>query len=326
MLIRFNLAVPKSLASGDLNPIDEIIHVADLVSKHYLTDEQAEHFKNPERGILRKLERAKRLQSYPEFRDALDSFNETLVALRRRGAVSDNIDNMHSLPLELVEFILAQACARTVSLRVHLLKRYENGSDNVYGELLPPFVSKIFKITNMRSDQVFVDLGSGVGNVVLQAALEIGCESWGCEIQDIPCQLAEEQGQEFRARCRLWGLAPGETHLETGDFLENQNIAKVLRRADIILVNNQVFGAALNDRLVHLFLDLKDGCQIVSLRSFVPYEHKFSSRTENSLTNILEVDRKEYFSGSVSWTDAGGQYFIATKDSKRPERIRNSRN
>jgi H3 lysine-79-specific histone-lysine N-methyltransferase len=200
---------------------------------------------------------------------------------------------------------------------VESLRQYENGTDNVYGELLPRFISDIFKQTRLKSNQVFVDLGSGVGNVVLQAALEIGCESWGCEVMQNACELADLQHSEFKSRCRLWGLTPGEVHLFRGDFLNEESIAKALRKADVVLINNQAFTPQLNDKLVNHFLDLKEGCQIVSLKSFVPTGHKIQSRNLNSPLNLLSVEKKNYWSECVSWTNAGGQYFIATKDSSR---------
>ena len=189
--------------------------------------------------------------------------------------------------------------------------------DNVYGELLPRFVSKIFQETNLTSSQVFVDLGSGVANVVLQAALEIGCESWGCEVMENACVLAELQEAEFVSRCRLWGLAAGKVHLERGDFLTNAKIGDALKRADVVLVNNQAFTPELNDRLMNLFLDLKEKCQIVSLKSFVPQDHKITTRNLNSPANLLRVETKPYYSNCVSWTNAPGTYCKATKDSKQ---------
>jgi H3 lysine-79-specific histone-lysine N-methyltransferase len=125
------------------------------------------------------------------------------------------------------------------------------------------------------------------------------------------------QHSEFKSRCRLWGLAPGEVHLFRGDFLNEESIAKALRKADVVLINNQAFTPQLNDKLVNHFLDLKEGCQIVSLKSFVPAGHKIQSRNLNSPLNLLSVEKKNYWSDCVSWTNAGGQYFIATKDSSR---------
>lgn len=247
----------------------------------------------------------------------MDTYNEAIEKLIQDGILAQNLDDMHHIPFEMVQCILRQVYDRAVSPKVDILKQYQNGTDNVYGELLSEFVSKLLKETRMTSDQVFVDLGSGVGNVVLQAALEIGCESWGCEMMENACKLAELQEKEFAARNRLWGIKAGAVHLERGDFLENRAIQEAMCRADVILVNNQAFTPQLNRRLIDLFLDVKDGCKIVSLKSFVPDDHKITWRNADDPVNVLDVVKGEYFANSVSWTDVSGSYFIATKDSKR---------
>lgn len=285
--------------------------------QNYLPTAEAERLLDDSSGTSRKLKRALRNQSEDDFKDVLNEFNREIVKFRKNGSLSAILSKQHSLSLSLIERILAQVYSRTVSPRVESLRKYENGTDNVYGELLPRFVSGILKDTRLRSDHIFVDLGSGVGNVVLQAALEVGCESWGCEIMENPCALAELQQQEFEARCCLWGLAVGDVHLVRGDFLENKEIGVILKKADVVLVNNQAFNPALNDSLIRLFLDLKDGCQIVSLKSFVPPGHKLAERNIHNPVNLLTVKKKEYYSNSVSWTDQGGDYFVATKDSSR---------
>lgn len=254
------------------------------------------------------------------FKDAVEIYNSALDGLIKQGNLARNLDAIHSLDEKMVHFILRQVYDRAVSPKVDLLKQYENGTDNVYGELKPRFVSEILAETNLRSDQVFVDFGSGVGNVVLQAALESGCESWGCEMMENACKLAEAQEKEFAARCRLWGIKPGSVSLERGNFLENNRFHEAMRRADVILVNNQAFTPELNQRLIDLFLDAKNGCKIVSLRSFVPHGHTMN-RNSNNPVNMLQVVKKQYYADRVSWTDAPGNYFIATKDSERMREI-----
>ncbi|EAU37024.1 conserved hypothetical protein [Aspergillus terreus NIH2624] len=312
---RYNLVVPRD--KDDFRPIDDIFQVIDIVSQHYVPEEEADVFNNESTGIKRKLRRALAHSSETDFRQVVADYNDTIERLRRDGTIAKKLDSTHRLTLPLVERILTQIYSRTVSPRVESLRQYENGTDNVYGELLPRFISTIFKETKLKSNMVFVDLGSGVGNVVLQAALEIGCESWGCEMMQNACELAELQQTEFKARCRLWGIAPGKTHLVRGDFLKEQSIIDVLKRADVILINNQAFTPQLNTELVNHFLDMKEGCQIVSLKSFVPAGHKIQSRNLNSPINLLKVKQRNYWSNSVSWTDVGGTYFIATKDSSR---------
>lgn len=312
---KYHLVFPRE--PDEFKPIAEIVHVIDTVADHYIFEEEAHIFNDESQGIRRKVRRALTHTSEAEFRETIELYNCTIDRLRRDGSIAKKLDANHRLELSLVERILTQIYSRTVSPRVESLRRYENGTDNVYGELLPRFISTIFKETKLKSDQLFVDLGSGVGNVVLQAALEIGCESWGCEVMQNVCDLAQLQQTEFMARCRLWGILPGNTHLVRGDFLKEEKIVDVLKRADVVLINNQAFTPQLNTELINLFLDMKEGCQIVSLKSFVPAGNRIQSRNLNSPVNVLTVKQKNYWSNSVSWTDAGGTYFIATKDSSR---------
>ncbi|KAJ5893511.1 hypothetical protein N7495_005202 [Penicillium taxi] len=312
---KFNCVVPRE--SDEFRPIDDIVQVIETVSDNYIPAEEADEFNNEATGIRRRVRRALAVKSESQFREAVNDYNKAVERLRISGSLAKHLDATQRIGLPWVERVLTQTYARTVSPRVDSLRQYENGTDNVYGELLPRFITKIFKETNLKSGQVFVDLGSGVGNVVLQAALEVGCESWGCEMMANACDLAELQQSEFKARCRLWGIVPGKTHLIRGDFLEQKSIIDVLKRADVVLINNQAFTPQLNNELINHFLDMKEGCQIVSLKSFVPAGHKIQSRNLNSPINLLKVQQKNYWSNNVSWTDVGGTYFIATKDSSR---------
>ncbi|PMD41430.1 DOT1-domain-containing protein [Hyaloscypha variabilis F] len=320
---RYNLV----FGNDNINPTEEILEIAKIVADVYLAEEQKDAFCNPTSGLIRQLEKAKNLLSSTRditnkvlldgFKKAVENYNLTIEGLLEEGALATNLDAMHHLPLRMVHYILQQVYDRAVSPKVELLKHYENGTDNIYGELEKPFISKVLAKVGLTSDQVFVDLGSGVGNVVLQAALEFGCESWGCEMMENACKLAEAQEKEFAARCRLWGIQTGKVQLERGDFLVNQEILKTIKRADVILVNNQAFTPQLNQNLIHLFLDLRDGCKIISLKQFGV--DQISSRKANDPANVLDYTELEYFSGSVSWTNANGHYFIAEKDSKRLE-------
>lgn len=316
---KFELVDP--VQSDDFKPLDDIKETLEIIVDCYVPTTEALTFKDDSNGLLRRLKRARDKKDGSLYASIIREWNNIVTRLRCDGIFSEILDRLGPLDLRLIERILTQTYARTVSPRVSTLRQYENGTDNVYGELLPKFVSEIFRITGLGPEHVFVDLGSGVGNVVLQAALEIGCESWGCEIMENACVLAKLQEQEFKARCRLWGIASGDINLQRGDFLENTTIHRALQKADVVLVNNQAFTPQLNDRLTSHFLDLKEGCQIVSLKSFVPTGHKITSRNLNSAYNVLDVAEKRYFSACVSWTDAPGSYFISRKDSSGLKRF-----
>ena len=316
------LAIPYE--SDGYKPLEDIIQSVEKICQYYLSREPDSAVENDSGSFSRKLKRAVTRQSLDDFIATISDFNTYLDRSATNATMTDNLKTLHHVPLPLVERITSQIYSRTVSPRVESLRRYENGTDNVYGELLPRFVSQIFKDANLTSDQTFIDLGSGVGNVVLQAALEIGCESWGCEIMPNPCKLARLQADEFRARVPLWGIASGEVNLVEGNFLTDNQVAKVLARADVILVNNQAFTPGLNDDLVLKFLDLKEGARLISLKSFVPSGFRMQARTAHDPRNLLDVRRKEYGSCCVSWTDSGGEYFVAVKDSKKLEEFQKS--
>lgn len=301
--------------ADEFNPIADILTTMEHVANHLLTDPQADEiFSETSGGLVYSLRRALKNSEPAKFHDGIERYNRLVRKYRKDGTFKTRIADMGALPFSLVEHILAQTYARTVAPQVETLKEYVAFSSTVYGELLPKFTTRLFKDANLTMDKVFVDLGSGTGNVVLHAALEIGCESWGCEIMPNAIALAQKQHKEFEARCRMWGVNPGEVRLERGDFLENRRIADVLKRADVLLVNNYVFDSSLNQRLLDMFLDLKEGAKILSLKPFVPANHVITSRTAGNPVSRLRLEEKEYFSNSVSWTHAGGKYYIQTVD------------
>ncbi|KAG9597363.1 DOT1-domain-containing protein, partial [Aureobasidium melanogenum] len=309
----------KNNVQQDYQPLDDIRETVKFICQNYFPEDLAQKYLDDENGFERRLIRAASKGSKEDYVGTIQDFNTMITKARRDGTISKELSSKHSLTLEWIQRILDQIYTRTVSPQVDSLKAYQNGTDNVYGELLPPLVSEMLSIAELKSDQVFVDLGSGVGNVCLQAALEIGCESWGCEVMDNPCKLAELQAKEFPARARMWGLSVGKVHLLKGDFLANEKIGQALKRADVVLVNNQAFSPDLNSKIMDRFLDLKDGCRIISLKPFKQEGYEISDRNQYDPRHLLVDERKlPFYSKCVSWTDAPGEYHIVRKS---PERL-----
>ncbi|SPO31276.1 related to protein-lysine N-methyltransferase [Ustilago trichophora] len=282
----------------------------------------SDHSSNPAStdpdSILRSFTKARNRRDGPLFMRALSRFNSALVALRDSGALAANISSLgHStgVPEGIWRLIQDQVYARVVGPRVEELGRYQAFSDNVYGELLPRFMSEIAQLTRLGPDKVFVDLGSGVGNLLIQTSLQTGSEAYGCEMMPIPAALASQQISEAQLRWAAWGLR-GSDAVEAwqGDFGEHTGVRDVLKRADVVLVNNYAFLPKTNENLSLLFLDLPDGAQIVSLKPFVPPDFRLTQRTLSSPLAILRVTERLYTSGCVSWADGGGRYYIQTVD------------
>lgn len=98
-----------------------------------------------------------------------------------------------------------------------------------------------------------------------------------------------------------------------GDFLESPEVDAVLKRADVVLVNNKVFHQELNEQLLIKFLDLKEGCRVVSLESFGGGGKAMGVRNEQSIAGLFEEEAFRSGTDAVSWAGEGVEYFIATK-------------
>ncbi|KAF2490093.1 DOT1-domain-containing protein [Lophium mytilinum] len=307
---RFQTVTPRDVAGYD--PIKDIEYTIDEICLTYLPEAQSLELRDDDSGIVRLLKRAVSKKSPSDYRKALDSFNAQIRASLADSTISKTLDSKHALPPSLVNHILSQVYQRIVSPHAHRLKKVKDKA-TTYGELMPSFVNTIFRLTKLNSSSIFVDLGSGVGNVVIQAALQTGAKSWGIEILDTPAKFASEQAKELQARARLWGLSLGDINLLHGSFLESPDINEVLKVADVVLVNNKVFGERLNEELVYKFLDLKDGAQVISLESFGASRQ--GRNAEQNPTKFLRVERYESGTDAVSWDGQSVDYFIATKHS-----------
>ena len=160
------------------------------------------------------------------------------------------------IPPPVLLRIVEETYQRAVGPNVAELRHYEAFSSEVYGELLPPFVTEIIKTTGLNSSHLFLDLGSGVGNVVLQASLATGCKSYGIEMMAGPAKLARIQLEQFRIRCKMWGVSMGDVELEEGDMLRSGKTDDLITKADVILVNNKVFLESCESRFILDIVDL----------------------------------------------------------------------
>ena len=59
-------------------------------------------------------------------------------------------------------------------------------------------VNEFIQKTSLTKDMVFLDMGSGIGNVVLQVAGQTLCDCYGIEIMENPSILAKNQLSEFQ--------------------------------------------------------------------------------------------------------------------------------
>lgn len=155
------------------------------------------------------------------------------------------------MPKKILMRIIEENYQRSVGPNVPRLKKYEAFSSTVYGELMPSLVHEMIQITKLREDSLFLDLGSGVGNVVVQASLQTGCRSFGIELMVDPAKIAREMVEHLKVRCRMWGVRFGDVELEQGDMLKSRRVDELIAQADVVLVDNKVFEESC--KLTHSF-------------------------------------------------------------------------
>ncbi|KAJ7232841.1 S-adenosyl-L-methionine-dependent methyltransferase [Mycena haematopus] len=280
-------------------------------------------------NYLRAVQRAIHRRDGPSFLAAFQEINKLLQLLKYPKLPPDTFLNpapnslkemVHSwtdtgLPKKVLMRIIEENYQRSVGPHVQKLKQYEAFSSAVYGELMPSLVHEILQITKLNEDSLFLDLGSGVGNVVVQASLQTGCRSYGIELNPKPAKVARDMAANFKVRCRMWGVKVGDIELEEGDMLRSTRVNELIAQADVVLVDNKVFEQSLNEQLRPKFLDLKEGAYVVSLAPFVPsLNARVTERNVDDISAIFDVTERSYHSGSVSWGNNGGTYYIHRVD------------
>ncbi|KAF5377175.1 hypothetical protein D9615_006438 [Tricholomella constricta] len=279
--------------------------------------------------VLRAVQRAIHRQDGPLFVRAITRVNQILQMLKYPPIPTDLFSAAphnslkqsvaawrdKGMPKKVLMRIIEENYQRSVGPHVQSLKQYEAFSSTVYGELMPSLAHEMIEITKLNEDSLFLDLGSGVGNVCVQASLQTGCRSYGIELMPGPAKIAREMREHLEVRCRMWGVRLGEIELEEGNMLESPRVNELIAKADVVLVDNKVFEESLNEALRPKFLDLKEGAIVVSLKPFVSsLNARVTERNVDDISAIFDVTERPYHSGSVSWGNNGGSYYIHRVD------------
>lgn len=70
----------------------------------------------------------------------------------------------------------------------------------------------------------------------------------------------------------------------------------------------------MNDALSLMFLDLREGARVVSMKPFRRPDFRLTDRTVSSVQAIFRVEEIGFRRGAVSWMAEGGVYYMHTVD------------
>ncbi|XP_068174804.1 histone-lysine N-methyltransferase, H3 lysine-79 specific isoform X1 [Antennarius striatus] len=253
-------------------------------------------------------------KSFESMQRLCDKYNRAIDSIHQLWKGTTQPMKLNKRPSNgLLRHILQQVYNHSVT-DPEKLNNYEPFSPEVYGETSFDLVSQIIDEMEMMEDDTFVDLGSGVGQVVLQVAAATNCKHYyGVEKADIPATYAETMDKEFKKWMKWYGKKHGEYTLERGDFLSEEWKERIANTS-IIFVNNFAFGPEVDHQLKERFANMKEGGKIVSSKPFAPLNFRINSRNLSDIGTIMRVVELSPLRGSVSWTGKPVSYYLHTID------------
>ncbi|KAI6656886.1 hypothetical protein LOD99_16188 [Oopsacas minuta] len=259
------------------------------------------------------------LSDYDRMSLMCDRFNRAADNIRRLGSGIEPPKCIGAPPSrDLLKHIMVQVYNRSIP-DPDKLNSYQPFSPQVYGESSYDLVADVISELKITEDDIFLDLGSGVGNVVLQVAAAANCTCYGIEKNEIPADYAKEMEEEFLQWMDWYGKSFGDFELLHGDFLDADNYSYI-KKSTIIFVNNFAFGPRLNHKLKEIFSGLSDGTRIVTSLELAPLNFHITPRTLSDLGSILRVSKLSATEGNVSWTDKPVSYYLHVIDRTKLEK------
>ena len=94
-----------------------------IIISNYLPSAEAAKMQNDSTGLIRRLKRATERRAGTEYTDFVQEWNDTLIDLRKDGAISKTIDEWKGVDLKLLEGILTQTRICLRSPKIPALER-----------------------------------------------------------------------------------------------------------------------------------------------------------------------------------------------------------
>lgn len=195
---------------------------------------------------------------------------------------------------------------------------------DTYGEFSWSFVSYLLSEYGITETSSFVDLGSGVGNVVLQAYLEKGCQATGCELEEPRHRAAQCLLDTIKQK--LTGLARGDpltrlgtpkqcerkVTLQYGDIFEDKLTQARICQADLIICCDLKFSPEQIDlHKEHVLRPMKPGAVFVNLQQVFTGRRRVNAELIESLG--VSEEKKISATDAVMWTHTKINYWVYRK-------------
>uniref|UniRef100_A0A8R1E0Z6 Histone-lysine N-methyltransferase, H3 lysine-79 specific n=2 Tax=Caenorhabditis japonica TaxID=281687 RepID=A0A8R1E0Z6_CAEJA len=210
---------------------------------------------------------------------------------------------------DIVNFAYECAVPRPSQLNNH----YKSFSSETYGETNLEQMASIIDELRLGPSDVFVDLGSGVGQLVCFAAAYSNIkQAVGIELSPLPAGRAVDLSNYFKKIMDHFGKNCGALKLIHGDFLDPKFKKLITEEATVIYINNLAFGPELMLRItLELLQELKPGTRIVSTKPFGSRK-RVTYRSTCDLSAISDTVQMRSLVNGVSWTANKVDFWLTT--------------
>uniref|UniRef100_A0A0K0E525 Histone-lysine N-methyltransferase, H3 lysine-79 specific n=1 Tax=Strongyloides stercoralis TaxID=6248 RepID=A0A0K0E525_STRER len=230
----------------------------------------------------------------------------------------DNSNKLGSSSNEQFQEIINRVYNKAVVDVNALNKHYGAFSSETYGETTWRRMATILEELKLTDKDVFVDLGSGVGQIVCQVAgsSKVG-KAIGIEIADLPAKYARRMEFEFSRLMRWHNKTFRQFKLYHGNFLDTKYRKLITEEATVIFINNYAFHEKLNMEIKrNLLHDLKDGVKVISTKPFVIHK-EITERTLNDVSSIMNISEFKPVNCPASWTNKHVPYYLQIVNRER---------
>jgi hypothetical protein len=198
----------------------------------------------------------------------------------------------------------------------NVLRDYKPRSAEVYGEALPVFIEYLIKRLNIKD--TLYDIGSGIGNVVVQIAARTGCKAIGVEVRADLHDIAINLSEHVQNRLAEAGKSCGDITLVKGDATaESGEVVQFIAESTIIFMNNVCYPAAMQQKLENLFeSSCSHGTRIVAMKHMFPRGDVTTKRMRKGVMAVLKqpwtkvATPKDMF----SWTSNSLTFYVYEVD------------
>ncbi|KAL6731778.1 hypothetical protein Aduo_002607 [Ancylostoma duodenale] len=215
--------------------------------------------------------------------------------------------------VELLTIICSLSFSRAVSNPQLLNNHYAPFSSGVYGETSYEQMQSIIDQIGFRESDVFLDLGCGVGQLVMYVAGGTRVKrSVGIEINDLPANYGAAMGEDFSKWMKWWKKKCRPFQLIHGDMLDEQYRSMITQEATIIFINNYAFEPELDLHIKNMLADCHVGTRIISTKAYATGTKRVNMRNLGDVESIMEVSQLKTVKQPTSWTPNNVPYYLHT--------------